>query len=112
MLPRRVRGLRRLVGRLPVPGPFKGAPGRPDPAAAAGGGGRVGSAAAAAAPAGGLLVVLDDVIESHVQRGRHSCSAWDRSREGWVRVGERRGTRSTGRRRRNLTIGLRFWFGS
>jgi hypothetical protein len=66
--------LRRLVGRLPVPSPLEGAPGRPDPAAAAA---RGGSAAAAAGPAGGgvtLLVVLDDVIEGHVERLRHGCS--------------------------------------
>ena len=61
--------LRRLVGRLPVPGPLEGAPGRPDPAAARGG-----SATAAAAPTGGgvtLLVVLDDVVEGHVERLCH-----------------------------------------
>jgi hypothetical protein len=73
--------LRRLVGSLPVPGPLKGAPGRPNPtaAAAAAAAARGGSTAAAAAPAGGgvaLLVVLDDVVEGHVERIRHGCSRW------------------------------------
>lgn len=78
MLPRSVGGLRRLVGRLPVPGPLEGAPCRPDPAAAAAAAAaRGGSAAAAAAPTGGgftLLVVLDDVVEGHVERLRHGSS--------------------------------------
>lgn len=81
--------LRRLVGRLPVPGPLEGAPGRPDPAAAAAAAAaRGGSAAAAAAPTGGgvtLLVVLDDVVEGHVERLGHGCSRGV-DLGGWARV--------------------------
>lgn len=82
MLPRRFRGLRRLVGRRPVPRPLEGAPVGADASDSGGGGGRAAAAsgrstaalAAAAAPAGGgvaLLVVLDDVVERHVDGLRH-----------------------------------------
>jgi hypothetical protein len=65
--------LRRLVGRLPVPSPFKGAPGRPDPAGPAARGGYAAAAAGPARRGVTLLVVLDDVVEGHVERLRHGC---------------------------------------